>query len=131
MTEMGAQASSMQNAVSKRGDKSAKIENILLKGFSRALENPFDKETNPNGIINMGTSENKVVADILSEKFSKIHLSNMPAKSMGYNDMRGTAEFRRALATFLDRYMKPVKPIDANDLFVFNGCGSVLEMLGK
>ena len=62
----------------------------------------------------MGTSENKVVADILSEKFSKIQLSNMPAKFMGYNDMRGTAEFRRALATFLDRYMKPVKPIDAN-----------------
>ena len=128
---MGARPSSMHTAVSKRGDKSAKIENILLKGFSKALENPFNKETNPDGIINMGTSENKVVVDILSEKFSKIELSNMPAKFMGYNDMRGMAGFRQALATFLDRYMKPVEPINANNLFVFNGCGSVLEMLGK
>eukprot|EP00112_Aurelia_sp_Birch-Aquarium-sp1_P009766 Seg212.9 transcript_id=Seg212.9/GoldUCD/mRNA.D3Y31 product="putative inactive 1-aminocyclopropane-1-carboxylate synthase-like protein 2" protein_id=Seg212.9/GoldUCD/D3Y31 len=63
---MGDHANSEQKEVSKRGDKSARYENILTKGFSAAAENPFDKQTNPNGMINMGTSENKVIVDILT-----------------------------------------------------------------
>jgi len=127
---MSGKSSDTFSFISKRAVKSLSCENVLLEFFAKTAANPFNAETNPSGIINMGTSENKLVMDILNERFSKISLGNLPNQLMQYNDMHGTASFRSALAAFLTRYMKPVSPIDKDNLFVFNGCGSVIEMLG-
>ena len=121
----------MASYISKRGEKSADLENILLECFEKVMSNPFDCEKNPAGIINMGTSENKLVVDILAERFKKICLDGMPQYYMQYADMRGLPEFRQSLATFLNKYMTPTEPFDMDNLYVFNGCGSVIEMLGK
>ena len=127
---MSSESSAKSSFISERAAKSLSFENVLLDFFAKTSSNPFNVESNPGGIINMGTSENKLVMDILNERFSKISLGDLPYQLMQYNDMHGAASFRAALAAFLTRYMKPVSPIDKDNLFVFNGCGSVIEMLG-
>ena len=117
--------------ISKRAERSLATDSVLVNFFEKAAANPFHARTNPGGTINMGTSENKLVMDIWKEKLSQINLKDFPDQLLQYNDMRGTASFRKALATFLTRYMKPALPINEDDLYIFNGCGSVLEMLGK
>ena len=118
-------------SISARAVRGASQENILLEYFGKTLKNPFDYASNPEGIINMGTSENRLAMDILHEKISKLSLADFSANGHHYCDMRGTPAFRKALALFLGRYMKPAKPIDMDNIYVLNGCGSVVEMLGK
>ena len=127
---MAAKGDKVSTFISQRGLQSSSSENILLEFFGKAAANPFHNEQNPDGVINMGTSENKLILDVLRAKLSTINIGELPTEFMQYNDMRGTPAFRKALATFLTKYMKPIKPINMDDLFVFNGCGSVLEMLG-
>eukprot|EP00794_Sanderia_malayensis_P004768 gene4768-5395_t len=115
---------------SKRAIRGVNQGNILLECFGKYLSNPYDCEKSPDGIINMGTSENKLCMEILHKKIAKVDLADFPADRHHYCDMRGTPEFRKSLALFIDRYMKTKKPTNMDQLFVFNGCGSVLEMLG-
>lgn len=128
---MASQQAETQPSISRRALRSISQENILLEFFSKAANNMFHPEDNPTGVINMGTSENKVVADLLKEKLSRINLGDVPNELMQYSIMHGRVPFRNALAKFLTRYMKPVTPVDANDLYVFNGSGSVIELLGR
>ena len=101
----------------------------LLEYQQLAEKNLFNVNGNPGGIVNLGTSENKLMFDILQRKLATVNLSDFPERHTQYCDMRGTSEFRESLAKFLDHYMKPLEPIDKDNLFVFNGCDSVIEML--
>ena len=118
------------NSISERSKVGISRENILVASFSKQQQNPFDGKKNPGGIINFGTSENKLMFDVLSEKIKHVDLADFPERYTQYCDFRGTPDFRESLAKFLDRYMKPCEPIDKNNLFVMNGCGSVIEALG-
>ena len=124
-------AESNSKLMSNRGARSVGHENVLIACLAKTIDNPFHPETNPTGIINIGTSENKLVKGILTERFSKVHHDDMPHHYMQYVDMRGLPEFRQSLATFLNKYMKPAEPFEKDNLYVYNGCGSVIEMLGE
>ena len=128
---MAAKSGECIGPMSKRALKSISQENILLEFFMKASASKFHPENNPDGVINMGTSENKLVMDILSEKLAKVSLGDAPSKLMQYDNMHGTAEFREALSAFLTKYVEPAREICSDDIYVFNGCGSVLELLGE
>ncbi|OJD40400.1 1-aminocyclopropane-1-carboxylate synthase [Diplodia corticola] len=70
----------------------------------------YDPETNPAGYINIGTSDN---VHAMAPEVSA-HLDENPLKLR-------PAEFI---------YLKPYKSVNADDLYVANGCGSVCEALG-
>jgi len=57
----------MSKIISKRAQKIVSRPNILLKGISKVLLNPYS-EKNVKGIINLGTAENKLNNKEILEK---------------------------------------------------------------
>ena len=45
---------------------------FLLGCLTRCSKDAFDKETNCEGIINMGTAVNSLCEDVITERFEKV-----------------------------------------------------------
>ena len=117
------------DSISERSKIGISREAILNAYETKQQENPFDAEKNPGGIVNFGVAENKLMYDVLQKKLKTVNLGNLPERYTQYCDLRGIPEFRESLAKFLDHYMKPSEPTEKDNLFVMNGCGSVIETL--
>ncbi|XP_028519006.1 probable inactive 1-aminocyclopropane-1-carboxylate synthase-like protein 2 [Exaiptasia diaphana] len=116
--------------ISKRGQRIANNSSILSDVWERLLLDGYHKTDNPQGIINLGTSENKLMYDILKPKFQEPASREIQEHHTQYCDFRGTYEFRKAVAEFLDHYMKPLENIDPDNLCVINGCNAIVEAMG-
>ena len=116
--------------LSDRVPKTNLAPNLLHSAWYRQHSNPYDKNHNPGGIINLGTAENRMVYDIVQEKLNEIDISEMPEEYTHYCKLSGTDQFRDKLSKFFNHYMKPTEEIDREDIYVTNGCGTVLEALG-
>lgn len=99
------------------------------KYWARPKENAFDKTTNPQGIINMATSENNLTYDLLKDKLMERASHEILEEHMGYFPQEGLQSFRQAIADFLNHYMKPAESILAQDLVVSNGCTPLVDCL--
>ena len=71
-------------------------------------------------------AENKLVNELVLAKLGSY--GDVPASVLGYDDMRGTKEFRAALARFLGRNVLG-RPVTAEQLVVLAGAGTILESL--
>ncbi|RMX61152.1 hypothetical protein pdam_00005638 [Pocillopora damicornis] len=91
------------------------------KYLTRLKANPFHKTKNPQGIIEMMTSENPLAFDLLKEKLEE---------KESYNILQEHTQYFCSIADFLNHYMKPVEPILAENLIVSNGCTPILDSLG-
>lgn len=100
------------------------------KYLTRLQANPFHKTKNPQGIIEMMTSENPLAFDLLKEKLEEKESYNILQEHTQYFCCEGLESFREAIADFLNHYMKPVEPILAENLIVSNGCTPILDSLG-
>jgi len=60
----------MSKIISARAQKIVSKPNLLLKGISKVLLNPYS-EKNVNGIINLGTAENKLNNNEILKKVKK------------------------------------------------------------
>lgn len=70
----------------------------LVSYFDRIHDNPFDAQTNPSGLINLGLAENMLSEEELTSK-----LSSLPAWSPSlnhYGDPLGELNFRQELCHF-------------------------------
>uniref|UniRef100_A0A8C9EYZ0 Aminotransferase class I/classII large domain-containing protein n=1 Tax=Pavo cristatus TaxID=9049 RepID=A0A8C9EYZ0_PAVCR len=58
-------------ALSARGARIASgVPGLLDEGFALYVADPFDRERNPEGIVNLGTSENRLCFDLIEERVS-------------------------------------------------------------
>lgn len=93
------------------------------------LQNLYDHEKNPNGIINLGAAENYLmlpaVADFTNKQFQAT--PNMFSYDQG---AWGSSRLRNALAKHITRHFHPVEEMNPDNLLVANGCMSLCEMLG-
>jgi len=116
------------------------ITNFMFAARFRWSENAFDEDSNPGGIVNVGTAENKVAADILNAKIEEISrgIWSSKANHLNYFEFRGLKSVRTKVANFLERYFAKrhkdcnnhSSRIDPNHVFITNGCGPALEVLG-
>lgn len=71
----------------------------LVKAHFDNFYNMYDKETNPGGLINMGTAEshlvNREVCDLLRKAADRMDLTGY---NIHYNKFEGSDEFRSAIA---------------------------------
>lgn len=85
--------------LSDRGKKWVRTLPPLVKAHFDNFYNMYDKETNPNGLVNMGTAEshlvNKEVCDLLRKSAERMDLSGY---NIHYNKFEGSDEFRTAIA---------------------------------
>lgn len=114
--------------LSKRGTKLAtmsRLEEYITAHFER-VDDLWDAQTNPNGYIPMAIAENKLVWDLLEPRLDECR--DIEHGALGYDDMRGSSEFRETLARFLGRKLFG-GAVSPESIAVVNGAGSALELI--
>ncbi|KAK1172536.1 1-aminocyclopropane-1-carboxylate synthase-like protein 1 [Acipenser oxyrinchus oxyrinchus] len=115
--------------LSSRGARIAGYEGILGKGFDMYVRDPYEQDTNPQGILNLGTSENKLCYDIIHERLTRPGMNSLDPHLLQYSDVQGLQSFREEIAKFLTEYARAQNPLDPEHIVVMNGCCSVLASL--
>ncbi|KAK9396168.1 1-aminocyclopropane-1-carboxylate synthase-like 1 [Crotalus adamanteus] len=130
MTDFGGGEAPHQGELSARGVRIAEgCVGLLDRGFDRYLDDPFDADQNPQGILNFGTSENKLCFDLLQERLSKPDMNYLEPHLLQYSDTQGIKSFREEIAKFLTEYANASVPLDPEHIIVMNGCCAVFATL--
>ncbi|EDO41483.1 predicted protein [Nematostella vectensis] len=116
------------DTLSTRGHEIKDFKNVLACAFNQQMKRAYDAKRNPTGIINLGTSENKLMFDVIEEKLQS--LPAVPESLTHYGSFHGVPGLKKAIAKMLEHFMKPIEPIKDCNIIVFNGCGPVVEALG-
>ncbi|XP_032804894.2 1-aminocyclopropane-1-carboxylate synthase-like protein 1 [Petromyzon marinus] len=122
-------SSSRSLFLSERGHRIMSYTGILQDGFSMYSANKFDEARNPEGIINLGTSENKLSVDLMATRLGQPDMYHVDPVTLCYGDWRGHAFLKKEMARFLTDYCKAPRPLDSENVVVVNGCGSLFTAL--
>ncbi|XP_077424721.1 1-aminocyclopropane-1-carboxylate synthase-like protein 1 isoform X2 [Vanacampus margaritifer] len=114
--------------LSKRGNNIRRHQGILQEGFAHYGANRYDTD-NPNGVINMGTSENKLCFDLLHKRLTQSDMLHVDPALLQYGDWRGHAFLREVVAKFLTHYCRSPKLLKADNVVVMNGCSSLFSCI--
>ncbi|KAJ2744880.1 hypothetical protein GGI20_002609 [Coemansia sp. BCRC 34301] len=106
---------------------SIKKEPIISKAFSWIGQNPYSRDTNPQGIINAGIAANQTIVPMLVDKLNS--LAKVIDSDLEYNWPQGGPQLRGEIASLLNRHFNPAAPVIADDIVVTNGCTTAIEML--
>uniref|UniRef100_A0A669DF96 1-aminocyclopropane-1-carboxylate synthase-like protein 1 n=1 Tax=Oreochromis niloticus TaxID=8128 RepID=A0A669DF96_ORENI len=115
--------------LSERGNSIRLHEGILQEGYIQYGMDRHHDTDNPDGIINMGTSENKLCYDLLHKRLTKPDMLHINPSLLQYSDWRGHAFLREAVAKFLTHYCCSPNPLKADNVVVMNGCGSLFSCI--
>ena len=119
---------------------------FLVKCMLKCAEDEYDPDTNPDGMINLGTAVNALVEDMIEERLSKVKSvtrSYLNDPSMYQNDvfahkrewqhyfgLNGTPDLLSAAAAFLTkRVTRGQVPVSPGSLRLVNGVSAGLEAL--
>ncbi|XP_043923612.1 1-aminocyclopropane-1-carboxylate synthase-like protein 1 [Protopterus annectens] len=119
----------VEHYLSSRGLRISQFRSFNEIAFIQCLNDPFDKQRNPKGALNMGLSENKICYDVIAERVSKIIMGNMEPEALHYADHQGIKSFREEIANFLTEQTASTNPVNADHVIVMNGCCSVFATL--
>nr|XP_019935006.1 PREDICTED: 1-aminocyclopropane-1-carboxylate synthase-like protein 1 isoform X3 [Paralichthys olivaceus] len=113
--------------LSNRGNSIRQHVGILQEGFAQYALNKHHDTENPDGVINMGTSENKLCFDLLLKRMTKPDMLHIDPSLLQYSDWRGHTFLREAVADFLTQYCSAPNPLKADNVVVMNGCSSLFS----
>ncbi|XP_023566459.1 1-aminocyclopropane-1-carboxylate synthase-like protein 1 isoform X1 [Octodon degus] len=99
------------------------------EGYRTYHMDEYDEVKNPDGIINLGTSENKLCFDLLSRRLSQSDMLRVEPSLLQYPDWRGHPFLREEVAKFLSYYCKSPAPLKPENVVVLNGCASLFSAL--
>uniref|UniRef100_UPI0037E839FD 1-aminocyclopropane-1-carboxylate synthase-like protein 1 n=1 Tax=Semicossyphus pulcher TaxID=241346 RepID=UPI0037E839FD len=116
--------------LSNRGNSIRQHRSILQEGFSRYGMDRHHHTDNPDGIINLGTSENKLCHDVLHKRLTKTDMLHIEPSLLQYADSKGHPFLRQEVAKFLTDYCCSPKPLQADNVVVMNGCTSLFSCIG-
>ena len=98
----------------------------LVVNHFEAAKDVFNAVDNPEGIINLGTAENYLMSqEALAWINNKLQLT---PKDLHYEEFRGIASVREALAGFLE-HVSGIEDAKPENVVIGNGVSSLLESL--
>ncbi|XP_030056673.1 1-aminocyclopropane-1-carboxylate synthase-like protein 1 isoform X3 [Microcaecilia unicolor] len=115
--------------LSSRGSFLSNFRGSSEKGYGAYHEDKYDEDKNPNGIINFGTSENKLCFDLMSKRLTQSDMNHVDPPMLQYPDWKGHPFLREEVARFLTYYCKAPTPLKADNVVILNGCGSLFSAL--
>ncbi|XP_061533580.1 1-aminocyclopropane-1-carboxylate synthase-like protein 1 isoform X2 [Phycodurus eques] len=127
-TVRGAKSTEPSVYLSSRGNSIRQHQAILQEGFAQYAANRYDVD-NPNGVINMGTSENKLCYDLLHKRLTQSDMLHVDPALLQYGDWRGHAFLREVVAKFLTHYCRSPKSLKADNIVVMNGCSALFSCI--
>uniref|UniRef100_A0A672FND4 1-aminocyclopropane-1-carboxylate synthase-like protein 1 n=1 Tax=Salarias fasciatus TaxID=181472 RepID=A0A672FND4_SALFA len=129
VTLRGPKAPGQSVYLSNRGNSIRQHQGILQEGFIQYGIDKYHDTDNPDGIINMGTSENKLCFDLLHRRLTKPDMLYAEESLLQYSDWRGRRFLREEVAKFLSHYCRSPRPLDADNVVVMNGCSSLFSCI--
>jgi aspartate/methionine/tyrosine aminotransferase len=114
-------------SLSRRGEAFA--DRSPLSGYMQASRDHADRRwspARPDGFVDLSTAENKLMWDLLEEPLGAARA--VPPRAVGYDDIRGSASLREAVADFTSRRFLGV-PFQPDEICTLAGAGAVLEAL--
>ncbi|CAH2325746.1 1-aminocyclopropane-1-carboxylate synthase 1 [Pelobates cultripes] len=115
--------------LSTRGNILSGFRGSSEEGYRAYHEDKYDEDKNPNGIINFGTSENKLCFDLMSKRLTQSDMNVIEPPLLQYPDWKGHNFLREEVARFLTYYCKAPAPLSSENVVVLNGCGSLFSSL--
>uniref|UniRef100_UPI00358FB63D 1-aminocyclopropane-1-carboxylate synthase-like protein 1 n=1 Tax=Myxine glutinosa TaxID=7769 RepID=UPI00358FB63D len=115
--------------LSRRGYRIMSRENILDDGINAYRADRYDSITNPSGIVNLGTSENKISVDMMAKRLAQPDMFHIDPVTLCYADWKGHYFLKKEMARFLTDYCRAPAPLDPENVVVVNGCGSLFTAL--
>ncbi|XP_034032725.1 1-aminocyclopropane-1-carboxylate synthase-like protein 1 isoform X2 [Thalassophryne amazonica] len=112
--------------LSNRGNHYLQRHNILNEGFYKYFADKHHETENPKGVVNMGTSENKLCFDLLHKRLTKPDMFHIDPSLLEYADWKGQPFLREVTAKFLSHYCRSPRPLKAENVVMTNGCASLL-----
>uniref|UniRef100_UPI003AAA7613 1-aminocyclopropane-1-carboxylate synthase-like protein 1 isoform X2 n=1 Tax=Centroberyx gerrardi TaxID=166262 RepID=UPI003AAA7613 len=128
-TLRGAETPGRSAYLSNRGNSLRQHQGILQEGFARYQADKHHDTDNPDGIINMGTSENKLCYDLLHKRLTQPDMLHIDPSLLQYPDWKGHRFLRNEVARFLSHYCGSPSPLKADNVVVMNGCGSLFSSI--
>ncbi|XP_036621310.1 1-aminocyclopropane-1-carboxylate synthase-like protein 1 isoform X2 [Trichosurus vulpecula] len=124
-----AKFSQMNPYLSSRGSIIKCFRDAAEEGYKAYHLDEYDEDKNPNGIINFGTSENKLCFDLLSSRLNQRDMHHIEPSLLQYPDWKGHMWLRDEVAGFLSYYCKAPVPLKPENVVVVNGCASLFSAL--
>ncbi|XP_032344393.1 probable inactive 1-aminocyclopropane-1-carboxylate synthase-like protein 2 isoform X3 [Camelus ferus] len=120
---------SINYVLSNRGVETSALYHGSFQDYNTYQGNKYHEDKNTLGFINLGTSENKLCTDLLTERLSRSDMNYIDDDLLQYSDWRGQPFLREEVAQFLTYYCKAPAPLDPENVVVLNGCSSVFSAL--
>ncbi|OAL43073.1 PLP-dependent transferase, partial [Pyrenochaeta sp. DS3sAY3a] len=89
----------------------------------------YDKESNPGGVVNLGTGENYTMLEDVAAFLNsglKLHHRNIEYGEGPW----GTLRLRTAMAAHMTKWLHALEPVTSDEVLFTAGCTSLCEMLG-
>ena len=130
--------------LSARGANATKPPFSYLHAFFAAMSDPFDALANPDGYVSFAVAQNVLTVDAVQTRLRDALAAKQPPSTAAYDNMRGSARLRAALASHLERVLAPRARsaasasasssdpdplVDPDHLCVSAGCGAVIDNL--
>lgn len=115
--------------LSNRGNSIRQHQGILQEGFLQYGADKYHEADNPGGIINLGTSENKLCFDVLLKRLTKPDMLSINTSLLQYGDWTGQAFLREEVAKFLTDFCCSSHPLKPENVVVMNGCCSLFSCI--
>ncbi|XP_035645540.1 1-aminocyclopropane-1-carboxylate synthase-like protein 1 [Oncorhynchus keta] len=128
-TLSGAETPGHSVYLSRRGNSIRQHQGILQEGYTQYHADKYQHTDNPNGIINMGTSENKLCYDLLHKRMTQPDMLHIDPALLQYPDWKGHRFLREEVSRFLSHYCGSPRPLRADNVVVMNGCGSLFSSI--
>lgn len=90
------------------------------------MNDPWDAQGNPQGYVSVGVAENRLMQAELNEYLTQE--VDLRGSVLTYGDgPLGSQRLRAALARFLNRHLRPYRPLDPCHIIATNGVTNALE----
>ncbi|WP_329194137.1 MULTISPECIES: aminotransferase class I/II-fold pyridoxal phosphate-dependent enzyme [unclassified Streptomyces] len=99
----------------------------IAEAHFRAEAEPYDARLRPDGYLNLGTAENRLLWDLLEARLAG--LPTMREGAARYAPLHGTDELRERVAALLSGTFGT--PLDAQDLVVISGATGALDAIAS
>lgn len=123
----------MLEYLSDRGKKYVRTLPPLVQAHFSNLNNLYDREKNPGGLINMGTAETKLVDSEVCELLVNVQSRmNLEGWNLHYNKFEGTDQFRQAIADYWQNVIfgeDSDRKLTKENIATCAGCTVALESL--
>lgn len=126
--------------LSARGNRAKQRPFTYFDAFVRTFSDPYDAETNPRGFINLAVAQNQLTVDAIQQRLREALTKEgtIPDSSASYDDMKGSARLRKAMAAHLRKRVATAgtsvakaldRTLTPENIIISSGAGAVIENL--